>query len=112
MHPENSYVIRHVLSVLPLLAALSATACGQPNQSNRPNQPKPANHSAIVSPADDGKLQYKPDEHGNTLPDFSNCGYGGGGVRIPDVVAKVTLKPDPKSDDDTARIQGALDEVA
>src|SRR5688572_25007191 len=28
MHPENSYVIRHVLSVLPLLAALSATRPG------------------------------------------------------------------------------------
>ncbi len=70
------------------------------------------NYSELVFPGPDGKLQYKPDEHGNTIPDFSNCGYGGGGAAIPDVPAKSTLAPLADSKDDTQRIQKAIDEVS
>ena len=41
--------------------------------------------------------------------DFSHAGYGGGGVRIPDVPAAVTVRPG--GGDDGARIQAALDRV-
>jgi fibronectin type 3 domain-containing protein len=46
----------------------------------------------------------------NTVPDYSRAGYGGGGVEIPFVGAKVTLTDDGHSDD-TARIQAAIDTV-
>ncbi len=64
-----------------------------------------------VSIGADGKLIYQPDSQGNIIPDFSNCGYHGGGVALPsDVPAKMTLNPQPEGDDG-ARIQSALDEV-
>src|SRR3954469_7569661 len=65
-----------------------------------------------VSVAAGGKLAYKADPRGDTVPDFSNCGYGGGGVAIPEAPVKLTLEPskDAKGDD-TARIQKALDAV-
>src|SRR5689334_18107255 len=72
----------------------------------------PVVHSKLVYPGPDGKLRYAADENGNTIPDFSNCGYHGGGVRIPDVATKVTVEPEANSKDDTARIQRAIDEVA
>ena len=53
-----------------------------------------------------------PDKYGNKVPDFSNCGYQGGGVAIPDIPVKETLKPCAKNcGDDGARIQAALDKV-
>lgn len=69
----------------------------------------------------DGKLEYRADERGNEIPDFSRAGYGGGGVRLPEVPVRVTVEPRAKSgasgearevDDDTARIQAAIDEVS
>src|SRR5687768_13524595 len=65
---------------------------------------------AFVGP--DGKLQYAADADGDTIPDFSNCGYMGGGVAFPDVPAKATLKPETDAKDDTPRIQQAIDAVA
>jgi len=46
----------------------------------------------------------------NRLPDFSFCGYKGGGVAIPDVPVKVIIQP--TSSDDTAYIQSAIDTVS
>jgi hypothetical protein len=63
-----------------------------------------------VYPGDDGQLVYETDARGNRIPDFSNAGYMGGGVAIPDVEAKITL--DPAEGDDTERLQAAIDEVA
>ena len=72
-----------------------------------------ANHSKLVAPGADGKLVYKPyTERGDVIPDFSNCGYGGGGVAIPNVPAKATLQPVAGAQDDWPRLQAALDEVA
>ena len=59
----------------------------------------------------DGKLRYRADAQGNTIPDFSRAGYGGGGVRLPDIPAAITLSPQD-SGDDGARIQAALDDLA
>ncbi len=68
------------------------------------------NFSRLAHPGPDGKLTYQSDANGNVIPDFSNCGYMGGGVKIPDVPVKATLAPEA-SGDDTARIQKAIDEV-
>ena len=68
--------------------------------------------SKLVYPGKDGKLVYSPGEKGDVIPDFSNCGYMGGGVAIPDVPARATIEPDPKAQDDTARIQAAIDKVS
>src|SRR6266487_521732 len=69
-------------------------------------------HSKLVYPGPDGKLRYQGDENGNTIPDFSNCGYMGGGVEIPDVPTKATLEPVANSKDDTDRIQKAIDRLS
>jgi len=63
-----------------------------------------------VYPGPDGKLAYKPDSFGNYVPDFSHAGYMGGGVRLPEVAVKATVKPG--SGDNTQLIQEAIDEVS
>ena len=66
--------------------------------------------SSWVKVAADGRLVYRADERGNTIPDFSRAGYAGGGVRLPELPVVVTLSPASEGDDG-ARIQAALDEV-
>jgi len=56
------------------------------------------------------KLVYKKLEMGERILDFSVAGYGGGGVKIPDVPVKKTVSP--SGGDDTEAIQKAIDEVA
>jgi hypothetical protein len=46
----------------------------------------------------------------NQIPDFSNCGYRGGGVKLPDVAVKETIEP--VAGDCRALIQAAIDRVA
>jgi len=58
----------------------------------------------------DHKLQYRTDDRGNRIMDFSYAGYGGGGVVIPAVAVGRTLEP--AQGDNTARIQEALDAVS
>jgi len=62
-----------------------------------------------ISLGPDGRLVYTPDDAGNRVPDFSYAGYGGGGVKLPDVPAKVTLTPEPG--DNQPRIQAALQQI-
>ena len=64
----------------------------------------------FVYPGRDGKLVYEADERGNRVPDFSHCGYAGGGVPIPDVPVRVVVAPG--KGDGTARIQAAIDYVS
>ncbi len=66
--------------------------------------------SPWARPGSDGRLTYRADERGNTIPDFSRAGYGGGGVALPVLPVVRTLAPAP-SGDDGERIQQALDEV-
>src|SRR5262245_66148884 len=46
----------------------------------------------FVSPGD-GKLVYEADGRGNRVPDFSHCGYRGGGVATPDVPVRLVVPP-------------------
>ncbi len=64
----------------------------------------------VVKLVKDGKLEYTTDAAGNRLPDFSSAGYGGGGVPLPEVPARVLVEP--VDGDDGARIQAALDHVS
>ena len=68
-----------ILGALPLLGAARAFS--------------PANFSKVVYPGKDGRLVYVPDGEGNTIPDFSNCGYMGGGVKLPSVPIRATVEP-------------------
>ena len=68
--------------------------------------------SKLVFDGKDGRLQYAPAANGDRIPDFSNAGYMGGGVKLPDVPVKLVLEPAPKASDDTERIQRAIDEVS
>ena len=58
----------------------------------------------------DKRLEYVPDDQGNRIPDFSNCGYAGGDRAIPS--PPVRLIVGPSDGDDGARIQAGIDFVA
>lgn len=60
----------------------------------------------------DGALKYLSDYRGNTIPDFSNAGYMGGGVSNPNANLAEILYPDENAEDDTERIQAAIDRVS
>jgi hypothetical protein len=69
--------------------------------------------SRLASVGPDGRLQYTAyTERGDQLPDFSHCGYGGGGAPLPDVPTQVTLDPQPGDADDAPRVQQAIDQVS
>ncbi|BBO34365.1 DUF6298 domain-containing protein [Lacipirellula parvula] len=72
-------------------------------------RPVAADEFAVQS-GSDGKLQYRADELGNRIPDFSTCGYAGGDRDIPDVPAVVVVHAG--EGDDETRIQAALDQTA
>src|SRR4051812_1335103 len=63
-----------------------------------------------VFPGSDARLNYLPDEQGNTIPDFSHAGYGGGGIPIPTVPVKEIVWP--VAGDNTANLQAAIDKVS
>jgi hypothetical protein len=65
--------------------------------------------SRFVRPSANGKLQYAPDENGDTIPDFSYCGYMGGEVPLPDAPVRIAIEP--ADGDDGPQIQAALDQV-
>lgn len=66
--------------------------------------------TSLVYPGTDGKLVYVADSLGNTIPDFSNAGYKGGGVPIPYVAVKATVYP--VLGDNADSIQAAIDRVS
>lgn len=70
----------------------------------------PAGQSAIAFVGSTGTLAYVPDFKGNRVLDFSNAGYMGGGVALPDVPARIAVAP--ADGDDSARIQAAIDAVS
>ncbi len=63
-----------------------------------------------IFPGPDGKFNYVADEQGNTIPDFSHAGYGGGGTPLPMVPVKETVWP--VVGDNTANLQAAIDKVS
>jgi hypothetical protein len=111
--PCNVSVARLVLRLLPrfmrqsLRVALLLCGYGVPVLLARADAPT----SAWARFGADGKLAYRSDERGNTIPDFSRAGYGGGGVKLPGLPVVETLSP-AVDGDDGARIQAALDRVA
>jgi hypothetical protein len=72
--------------------------------------------SSLVYEGIDGHLVYRTYANEgqtnsvNIIPDFSHCGYMGGGVAIPDVPVVTTLSP--QDGDDTQMIQDAIDHVS
>ncbi|KAF9908221.1 hypothetical protein EC991_010147 [Linnemannia zychae] len=81
-----------------------------------PSQEQPGHTIAPAQPfASNGTLEALklPDEHHNTIPDFSRVGYREGHVRIPIVPVSVIVEPSNNDTvDDTARIQSAIDQVS
>ena len=69
-----------------------------------------AQTSTLVSLDSSGKLAYKADAKGNTVPDFSGVGYKNGEVAIPTVAVVKTVYP--VAGDNLATIQNAINEVA
>src|SRR5687768_13039838 len=69
-----------------------------------------ANYSKIAYPGRTGRLIYVPDKDGNSIPDFSNCGYMGSGVRLPDVPVRAEVRAELT--DARQRIQEAVDKVS
>lgn len=68
--------------------------------------------STLVAEGERGQLVYRPySTRGDVIPDFSTCGFGGGGVPLPEATSVVVVEARPEGDD-TARIQAALDAVA
>ncbi len=86
----------HILTSMPFAAAALASA--------------PANYSKLVYPGKNGRLVYLPDENGNTIPDFSVCGYMGGGVRLPDVPVRAEIKAG--ASDARESVQAAIEKVS
>jgi len=74
--------------------------------------PASAPQSRLAAIGPDGRLHYTAyTEQGDRLPDFSHCGYGGGGVPLPEAAVRVTLEPQAGDTDDAPRIQQAIDQV-
>lgn len=74
--------------------------------------PESFQQSKLVYMGESGKLEYAPyTDKGDIIPDFSYCGYMGGGVEIPDVRV-VCVISEPNGIDDTDVIQGKIDSVA
>lgn len=66
--------------------------------------------SAIVQEDASGQLVYVEDAEGNRIPDFSNAGYRGGGVDLPDYPIETSIGP--IDGDNTAHIQSAIDAIS
>ena len=93
---------------LRTLTAFFAGLCLASASSLKPGVPS---QSEWVKAGSDGKLTYKTTDRGDRIIDFSHAGYMGGGVEIPTAPVQRRVEPSG-TDDDTAQIQKAIDEVA
>jgi hypothetical protein len=98
-----------ILSISLLTGAL-LTSCGPAATKAGEDNSRAGDNLRWVYPGEDGKLIYEKDARGNRIPDFSNAGYMGGGVALPDVPVRATVRPG--EGDDGERIQAAIDQVA
>jgi hypothetical protein len=64
----------------------------------------------FVYPDKSGRLTYDTDARGDRVPDFSHCGFKGGGAAIPDIPVRVVVPPG--EGDDGPRIRAAIDFVS
>src|SRR5439155_21211596 len=67
-------------------------------------------NSIYAFPGADNHMLYQPQPLGDHIEDYSNSGYMGGTVAIPDIPVKATVNP--IAGDDTANIQAAINSVA
>ena len=93
------------LVLVVLLSGTCLFSSAQKNDSNSGAQ------SEWVYKGTDGKLKYKTTPTGDRVMDFSHAGYMGGGVALPVVEVKKSVKPSGGADD-TELIQSAVNEVA
>lgn len=100
----DSTPLRSLCLLVVAIASVGAT---------EPAPGKVAGHTELVSVGIDGRLRYSAySSRGDTLPDFSHCGYAGGDRPIPEAPIRETLEPTRGEGDDSPRIQAALDRVA
>src|SRR5690625_3856887 len=112
MTPSKNWLLRKLIfpfALVAFLAGCSQQADVREADSER-DEPEPDTEKRWVYQGENGNLIYESDERGNRIPDFSNAGYGGGGVAIPDVPVKITLTP--VEGDNTGQIQAAIDKLA
>ena len=71
---------------------------------------------SLVSEEGGGQLRYTAyTAHGDKLPDYSHCGFGGGGKPLPAGLVSLTcetIEPVLDEQDSTGRLQAALDRAA
>jgi hypothetical protein len=108
---------RWLFALAVLVPVLRAAEPGSPSKvlakEGEPAPGKTPGRTELVGVGTDGRLRYQPyTSRGDTLPDFSHCGYAGGDRAIPDAVVRETLSPKAGEGDDSPRIQDALDRVA
>src|SRR4051812_41483898 len=97
--------LKKLVCVTQLLASLVYSSQGA-IPTSYPTGPGPT----AVTLGSDGTLVYAPDSSGDTIPDFSNCGYGGGGVPIPNIPVWTNLTA--ISGDNSSRIQQAINALS
>lgn len=87
--------------VVVRLACLELAAAPDASRAAEPRPGTESGRTALVTIASDGRLSYAPySSRGDILPDFSHCGYGGGGVAPPEVPVRERLEPLPGEGDD------------
>jgi hypothetical protein len=89
-----------------ILFVAAAAVCGPLLWAAAPQKDGPT----TIRRAGDGKLVYAVDRYGNTIPDFSLCGYEAGRTKIPDVPVRETVWP--VEGDAGKVIQEAIDKVS
>lgn len=70
----------------------------------------PKRQLPVVSTGSNGHLVYDKNGHGDHVPDFSFCGYAGGDREIPTATVRVVVSP--QNEDETERIQKAIDYIS
>jgi hypothetical protein len=96
-----------IVLVLFLLVTSTFVWAGDPKKEKEPGKSEWAYLGA------DGKMVYKKSAKGDRMMDFSHAGYMGGGVALPNVPVKVTVKPPSDvTADCTDLIQAAIDQVS
>ena len=63
-----------------------------------------------ITVSGNGRLRYQNTGNGDRIVDFSHAGYGGGGMKLPGVAAKMEVAP--SGGDDSSAIQTAINAVA
>lgn len=108
-HANCTYSTIVAMKLWVLMAVASMGVMMQ--MSEAPAAQADAAKSEWVFAGANGKLTYKATAAGDRIMDFSTAGYMGGGVALPVVPVKKTVKPSGAADE-TAAIQAAIDNVA